>query len=109
MRFNTNKILLILRQESLLRYFLIQFNLSNIIMNVGMFKGLSRSIIFFLLAYTLLYRQNKQRLRSESGISESLAEESIILTIGEGEQIEDSPLSMPKQGVPDDSLDAYIS
>lgn len=56
----------------------------------------------------ILYRQNKQWVRSTSGISEGLAEESIILTIGEGEQIEDSPSSTTKQGVPDDSLDAYI-
>jgi hypothetical protein len=37
-----------------------------------------------------------------------LADESIILTIGEGEQIDDSPSSTTKQGIPDDSLDAYI-
>ncbi len=56
----------------------------------------------------ILYRQNKQWVRSTSGISEGLAEESIILTIGEGEQIEDSPSSTTKQDMPDDSLDAYI-
>jgi hypothetical protein len=37
-----------------------------------------------------------------------LAEESIILTIGEGEQMEDSGLNITEKGVPDDSLDAYI-
>ena len=37
-----------------------------------------------------------------------MAEESIILTIGEGEQIENSPSSTTKQDMPDDSLDAYI-
>jgi len=56
----------------------------------------------------ILYRQNKQWVRSTSGISEGLAEESIILTIGEGEQIEDSPSSTTRQGMPDDSLDAYM-
>ena len=56
----------------------------------------------------ILYRQNKQWVRSASGISEGLADESIILTIGEGEQIDDSPSSTTKQGIPDDSLDAYI-
>jgi hypothetical protein len=55
-----------------------------------------------------LFRQNKQWVRSASGISEGLAEESIILTIGEGEHMDDSPSNMTKQGVPDDSLDAYI-
>ncbi len=53
-----------------------------------------------------LYRHNKQWVRSTSGISEGLAEESIIFTIGE--QMDDSPSNMTKQGVPDDSLDAYI-
>ena len=56
----------------------------------------------------ILYRQNKQWVRSASGISEGLADESIILTIGEGEQIEDSPSNIIKQDIPDDSLDAYI-
>ena len=56
----------------------------------------------------ILYRQNKQWVRSTSGISEGLAEESIILTIGEGKQIADSPSSTTKQDMPDDSLDAYI-
>ena len=56
----------------------------------------------------ILYRQNRQWIRSTSGISEGLAEESIILTIGEGEQIENSPSSTTKQDMPDDSLDAYI-
>ena len=37
-----------------------------------------------------------------------MPEESIILTIGEGEQIEDSSSSTTKQDMPDDSLDAYI-
>jgi hypothetical protein len=54
----------------------------------------------------ILYRQNKQWIRSASGISEGLAEESIIFTIDE--QMDDSPSDMTKQGVPDDSLDAYI-
>jgi len=56
----------------------------------------------------ILYRQNKQWTRSTSGISEGLADESIILTIGEGEQIEDSPSSTTRLDMPDDSLDAYI-
>lgn len=56
----------------------------------------------------ILYRQNKQWVRSASGISEGLPEESIILTIGEGEQMEDSGLNITEKGVPDDSLDAYI-
>ena len=55
-----------------------------------------------------LYRQNKQWVRSESGKSESLPEESIILTIGEGEHMGDSPSNMTEQDIPDDSLDAYI-
>ncbi len=54
----------------------------------------------------ILYRQNKQWIRSASGISEGLAEESIILTIDE--QMDDSPSNMTKQDIPDDSLDAYI-
>jgi hypothetical protein len=54
----------------------------------------------------ILYRQNKQWVRRESGISEGLPEESIILTIGE--QMDDSRPNMAKQGIPDDSLDAYI-
>jgi len=54
----------------------------------------------------ILYRQNRQWVRSTSGISEGLAEESIIFTIGE--QIDDSPSNMTKQDIPDDSLDAYI-
>ena len=53
-----------------------------------------------------LYRQDKQWVRSASGISEGLAEESIIFTIGE--QMDDSPSNLTKQVVPDDSLDAYI-
>lgn len=56
----------------------------------------------------ILYRQNKQWVRSTSGISEGLSEESIIFTIGEGEQLEDLPSSTTKQDIPDDSLDAYI-
>ncbi len=56
----------------------------------------------------ILYRQNKQWVRSASGISEGLPEESILLTIGEGEQMDDSPSNMTKQGMPDDSFDAYI-
>jgi len=56
----------------------------------------------------ILYRQNKQWVRRKSQVSEGLSEESIILTIGEGEQIEDSPSSTTKQDIPDDSLDAYI-
>ncbi|MHC4183399.1 MAG: hypothetical protein ACYSR0_08625 [Planctomycetota bacterium] len=55
-----------------------------------------------------LYRQNKQWVRSASGISAGLAEESIILTIGEGEQMDDSQSNITKKGMPDDSLDAYI-
>jgi len=54
----------------------------------------------------ILYRQNKQWIRSASGISEGLAEESIIFTIDE--QMDDSPSNMTKQDIPDDSLDAYI-
>jgi hypothetical protein len=54
----------------------------------------------------ILYRQNKQWVRRESGISEGLPEESIILTIGE--QMDDSQSNMAKQGIPDNSLDAYI-
>jgi hypothetical protein len=54
----------------------------------------------------ILYRQNKQWVRRESGISEGLPEESIILTIGE--QMDDSPSDITKKGMPDDSLDAYI-
>ncbi len=53
-----------------------------------------------------LYRQNKQWVRRESGKSEGLPEESIILTIGE--QMEDSQTDMRRKGIPDDSLDAYI-
>jgi hypothetical protein len=56
----------------------------------------------------ILYRQNKQWVRSASGISEGLPEESIILTIGEGEQMEDSQSNITEKGIPDDSLDAYI-
>ncbi len=55
-----------------------------------------------------LYRQNKQWVRSASGISDGLPEESIILTIGEGEQMDDSGFNITEKGVPDDSLDAYI-
>ena len=55
-----------------------------------------------------LYRQNKQWVRSESGKSESLPEESIILTIGEGEHMDVSHSNMTEQDIPDDSLDAYI-
>jgi hypothetical protein len=54
----------------------------------------------------VLYRQNKQWVRREPGKSEGLAGESIILTIGE--QAENSQPGIEKQGVPDDSLDAYI-
>ncbi len=54
----------------------------------------------------ILYRQNKQWIRRESGISEGLPEESIILTIGE--QMDDSQSNITKKGMPDDSLDAYI-
>ncbi len=54
----------------------------------------------------ILYRQNKQWIRSASGISEGLAEESIIFTIGE--QMDDSPSNIIKQDILDDSLDAYI-
>jgi hypothetical protein len=53
-----------------------------------------------------LYRQNKQWARRKSGKLEGLPEESIILTIGE--QMDDSQTNMTKQGIPDDSLDAYI-
>ncbi|KHE90453.1 MAG: hypothetical protein K8F52_13080 [Candidatus Scalindua rubra] len=53
-----------------------------------------------------LYRQNKQWVRIASGISDGLAEESIIFTIGE--QMDDSLSNMARQDVPDDSLDAYI-
>jgi len=56
----------------------------------------------------ILYRQNRQWIRSTSGISEGLSKESIILIIGEGEQLGDSPSSKTKQSIPDDSLDAYI-
>ncbi len=56
----------------------------------------------------ILYRQNKQWVMRESGISEGLPEESIILTIGEGEQMDDSQSDITKKGIPDDSLDAYI-
>ncbi len=55
-----------------------------------------------------LYRQNKQWVRSASGKSEGLPEESIILTIGEGEHIDDSQSLTTKLDIPDDSLDAYI-
>jgi hypothetical protein len=55
-----------------------------------------------------LYRQNKQWVERESEGSEGLPEESIILTIGEGEHMDDSQSHTTKQGVPDDSLDAYI-
>lgn len=54
----------------------------------------------------VLYRQNKQWVRRAPGKPEDLAGESIILTIGE--QIENSRPDITKQGVPDDSLDAYI-
>jgi hypothetical protein len=53
-----------------------------------------------------LYRQDKQWVRSASGISEGLPEESVLLTIGE--HMDDSPSNITMQGVPDDSLDAYI-
>ena len=56
----------------------------------------------------ILYRQNKQWARKESGKTEGLPEESILLTIGEGEQMEDSRSDITKKGIPDDSLDAYI-
>ena len=56
----------------------------------------------------ILYRQNKEWVRSASGISEGLPEESIILTIGEGEHMDDSPSNVTMQDGPDDSLDTYI-
>jgi hypothetical protein len=56
----------------------------------------------------ILRRQNKQWVEMESGGSEGLSEESILLTIGEGEHMDDSPSHTTKQSVPDDSLDAYI-
>ena len=55
-----------------------------------------------------LYRQNKQWVERESGESESLPEESIILTIGEGVQMDDSQSNMTEQDMPDDSLGAYM-
>jgi hypothetical protein len=55
-----------------------------------------------------LYRQDKHWIRSASGISEGLPEESIILTIGEGAHMDDSPSNMTMQDGPDDSLDTYI-
>jgi len=55
-----------------------------------------------------LYRQDKQWVERESGVSEGLPEESIILTIGEGEHMDDSPSNITMQDVPDDSFDAYI-
>ena len=54
----------------------------------------------------VLYRQNKQWVRRESRKSGDLPEESILLTIGE--QIDDLSSNMTKQGMPDNSLDAYI-
>ncbi len=56
----------------------------------------------------ILYRQNKQWVERESGESEGLPEESIILTIGEGAHMDDLQSHTTKQGVPDDSLNAYI-
>jgi hypothetical protein len=56
----------------------------------------------------ILHRQNKQWVEMESGGSEGLSEESILLTIGEGEHMDDSHSHTTKQGIPDDSLDAYI-
>lgn len=53
-----------------------------------------------------LYRQDKQWVRSASGISEGLPEESVLLTIGE--HMDDSPSNITMQGGPDDSLDTYI-
>ncbi|MHC4269021.1 MAG: hypothetical protein ACYSTS_11205 [Planctomycetota bacterium] len=55
-----------------------------------------------------LYRQDKQWVRSASGKSDGLPEESIILTIGEGEHMDDSQSHTTKQDIPDDSFDAYI-
>lgn len=55
----------------------------------------------------ILYRQNKQWVRSPSGISEGLAEESILLTIGEP-TMDDSASGITQEGIPDDSLDVYI-
>ena len=54
----------------------------------------------------ILYRQNKQWVRSASGISDGLAEESIVFTIDE--QMDDSLSNVTKEGVPDGTLDAYI-
>jgi hypothetical protein len=56
----------------------------------------------------ILYRQDKHWIRSASGISEGLPEESIILTIGEGAHMDDSPSNITMQDGPDDSLDTYI-
>jgi len=61
---------------------------------------------FFTGGNKMSFRQNKQWVRRESGKSEGLPEESIILTIGE--QMEDSQTDMRRKGIPDDSLDAYI-
>jgi hypothetical protein len=55
-----------------------------------------------------LYRQDKQWVEREPGVSEGLPEESIILTIGEGEHMGESPSNITMQDVPDDSFDAYI-
>ncbi len=55
-----------------------------------------------------LYRQNKQWVRSASGKPEGVPEESIILTIGEGEHMDNSQSHPTKHEIPDDSLDAYI-
>ncbi|MBC8550479.1 MAG: hypothetical protein H8D23_12610 [Candidatus Brocadiales bacterium] len=53
-----------------------------------------------------LYRQKKQWVRRGSGKSGDLPEEGIIFTIGE--QMDSSPSNTTKQGMPDDSLDAFI-
>jgi hypothetical protein len=55
-----------------------------------------------------LYRQDKQWVERESGVSEGLPEESIILTIGEGAHMDDSPSNITIQDGPNDSFDAYI-
>ncbi|MCP4268464.1 MAG: hypothetical protein GY777_23285, partial [Candidatus Brocadiaceae bacterium] len=55
-----------------------------------------------------LYRQKKQWVERESGESESLPEESIILTIGEGVHFDDSPSNVAVLDMPDDSLGAYM-
>ncbi len=54
----------------------------------------------------ILYRQQRQWVRKKPGLSDGMAEKSIILTIGE--QTGGSQSDLTNQEIPDDSLDPYI-